>query len=162
MKGNTKQTNPRTAVTPPLPGRPPLLSPPSRALAIQGKCVFPTLELSSRVCPAGVLPRGERGDGLEVTSTHTPLRHVTSSPPVALALLACSSGPGEQKAKPSCSTSVPREHRDFFLFCQVVYYTWVLKASLTHLLRIMIIIMNYDHFMVLVTCNYGDVDEVQR
>lgn len=70
------------------------------APAIQGKCVFPTLELSSRVCPAGVLPRGERGDGLEVTSTHTPLRHVTSSPPVALALLASSSGPGEQKAKP--------------------------------------------------------------
>ncbi len=41
------------------------------APAIQGKCVFPTLELSSRVCPAGVLPRGERGDELEVTSTHT-------------------------------------------------------------------------------------------
>lgn len=96
-----------------------LLSPPSRAPAIQGKCVFPTLELSSRVCPAGVLPRGERGDGLEVTSTHIPLRHVTSSPPVALALLASSSEPerlrrgGRRKVKQSRSPSAPQEYEDF-------------------------------------------------
>lgn len=99
-----------------------LLSPPSRAPAIQGKCVFPTLELSSRVCPAGVLPRGERGDGLEVTSTHIPLRHVTSSPPVALALLASSSEPerlrrgGQQKVKQSCSPSAHQEYEDFKSF----------------------------------------------
>lgn len=37
-----------------------------------------------------------------------------------------------------------------------------LKTSLSHLLGITIIIMNYYHSTVLLTCNYGDVEEGQR